>query len=417
VSAPAPVMSAAPPLDVERLRAEFPILKARVYGKPLVYLDNANTTQKPLAVIEATSRYYSEINANIHRSTHLLSEKATAAYEGAREKVRAFLNAAETAEIVFTRGTTEAVNLVAAGFGQGLVGPGDDVLVTGLEHHSNIVPWQLLCERTGASLRVLPIDDSGAWRLEELDRLLGPRTRIAAISHVSNALGTVNPVKIVIDAAHARGIPVLVDGAQAVPHMRVDVRALDGDFYAFSGHKMYGPTGIGALYGKKEWLAKLPPYQGGGDMIASVTFEKTTYNQLPWKFEAGTANIAGGVGLGAAVDWLTAVGLDAVAAHEHALLVRATESLRRIDGLTIVGTAREKAAVVSFVLDGVHPHDIGTILDQEGIAIRTGQHCAQPVMDRFGIPATARASFGLYNTMAEVDALVAGVKKVIEVFR
>jgi cysteine desulfurase/selenocysteine lyase len=416
VSAPAPVLSAAPPLDVERLRAEFPILKVRVHGKPLVYLDNANTTQKPIAVIEATSRYYSEINANIHRSTHLLSEKATEAYEGAREKVRSFLNAAEAKEIVFTRGTTEAVNLVASGFGQGLVGPGDEVLVTGLEHHSNIVPWQLLCGRTGATLRVLPIDDSGAWQLEELDRLLGPRTRIAAISHVSNALGTINPVKTVIDAAHARGIPVLVDGAQAVPHMKVDVRALDCDFYALSSHKMYGPTGIGALYGKKEWLGKLPPYQGGGDMIASVTFEKTTYNQLPWKFEAGTANIAGGVGLGAAVDWLTAVGLDAIAAHERALLVQATEGLRRIDDLTIVGTAREKAAVVSFVLEGVHPHDIGTILDQEGIAIRTGQHCAQPVMDRFGIPATARASFGLYNTKAEVDALVDGVKKVIEVF-
>ena len=416
MTAPATVLPVAPPLDVERLRAEFPILKARVHGKPLVYLDNANTSQKPLAVIEATSRYYAETNANIHRSTYLLSEKATAAYEGAREKVRGFLNAAETKEIVFTRGTTEAINLVASGFGQGLARPGDEVLVTGLEHHSNIVPWQLLCERTGASLRVLPIDDSGAWKLEELDRLLGPRTRIAAISHVSNALGTINHVKTVIDAAHARGIPVLVDGAQAVPHMKVDVRELDCDFYAFSSHKMYGPTGIGALYGKKEWLGKLPPYQGGGDMIASVTFEKTTYNQLPWKFEAGTANIAGGVGLGAAVDWLSAVGLDAIAAHERALLAQATEGLRRIDGLTIVGTAREKAAVVSFVLEGVHPHDIGTILDQEGIAIRTGQHCAQPVMDRFGIPATARASFGLYNTKAEVDTLVDGVKKVIEVF-
>ena len=416
MSAPAVAPAAAPPLDVERLRAEFPILETRVHGKPLVYLDNANTAQKPLAVIEATSRFYAETNANIHRSTHLLSEKATAAYEGARDTVRAFLNAAETSEIVFTRGTTESVNLVASSFGQAFVRAGDEILVTELEHHSNIVPWQLLCERSGASLKVLPIDDAGAWRLEKLDGLLSPKTRIAAVSHVSNALGTINPVKTVVDAAHARGIPVLVDGAQAVPHLPVDVRALDCDFYAFSGHKMYGPTGIGVLYGKKEWLSKMPPYQGGGDMIASVTFGKTTYNQLPWKFEAGTANIAGGAALGAAVDWLAAVGLEAIAEHEQALLLYATERLRELPGLTLVGTAPSKAAVVSFVLEGVHPHDIGTILDQDGIAIRTGQHCAQPVMDRFGVPATARASFGLYNTAKEIDALVAGVKKVIEVF-
>jgi cysteine desulfurase / selenocysteine lyase len=402
--------------DVERIRAEFPILSRRVHGKPLVYLDNANTTQKPRAVIDADRRYYQEENANIHRGTHWLSEKATEAYEGARAKVARFLGAASPKEVVFTRGTTEAINLVASSFSQAFLKAGDEILITGLEHHSNIVPWQLACERMGARLVVVPITDDGEVPVEEFEKRLSSRTRLAAVSHVSNALGTVNPVKTFITRAHAQGIPVLVDGAQAAPHLPIDVADLACDFYAISGHKMYGPTGIGALYGRQEWLEKLPPYQGGGDMISSVTFEKTTYNDLPWKFEAGTANIAGGIGLGVAVDWLTGVGLPAVAAHEHELLVHATRKLTSIAGLTIVGRAKEKAAVVSFVLEGVHPHDIGTILDREGIAIRTGHHCAQPVMDRLGLPATARASFGVYNTRAEVDALAEGLAKVREVF-
>ncbi len=403
--------------DVARLRAEFPILSRTVHGKPLVYLDNANTTQKPRAVIDSDRRYYEELNANIHRGTHWLSEKATEAYEGGRAKVARFLGAASPKEIVFTRGTTEAINLVASSFSQATFRAGDEVLITGLEHHSNIVPWQLACERTGARLVVVPITDDGEVAVEDFETRLSPRTKIAAVSHVSNALGTVNPVKQFIALAHARNVPVLVDGAQAAPHLPIDVQDLGCDFYAVSAHKMYGPTGIGALYGRTEWLERLPPYQGGGDMIASVTFEKTTYNELPWKFEAGTANIAGGIGFGVAVDWLSGVGLPAVAAHEHDLLLHATAKLAALPGLTIVGRAKEKAAVVSFVLENVHPHDIGTILDREGIAIRTGQHCAQPVMDRFGIPATARASFGLYNTREEVDALAAGLSKVSEMFR
>jgi cysteine desulfurase / selenocysteine lyase len=403
-------------LDVLRLRAEFPILSRTVHGKPLVYLDNANTTQKPRAVIDSDRRYYEELNANIHRGTHWLSEKATEAYEGSRAKVARFLGAASPKEIVFTRGTTEAINLVASSFSQAYLRAGDEVLITGLEHHSNIVPWQLACERTGARLVVVPITDDGEVPVQDFEARLTPRTKLAAVSHVSNALGTINPVKKFIALAHGRNVPVLVDGAQAAPHLPIDVKDLGCDFYAVSAHKMYGPTGIGALYGRKEWLEKLPPYQGGGDMIASVTFEKTTYNELPWKFEAGTANIAGGIGFGVAVDWLSGVGLSAVASHEHDLLVHATAKLSALPGLTIVGRAKEKAAVVSFVLENVHPHDIGTILDREGIAIRTGQHCAQPVMDRFGIPATARASFGLYNTREEVDALVAGLSKVSEMF-
>jgi cysteine desulfurase/selenocysteine lyase len=403
-------------LDVVRLRAEFPILSRTVHGKPLVYLDNANTTQKPRAVIDSDRRYYEELNANIHRGTHWLSEKATEAYEGSRAKVARFLGAASPKEIVFTRGTTEAINLVASSFSQAYLRAGDEVLITGLEHHSNIVPWQLACERTGARLVVVPITDDGEVPVQDFEARLTPRTKLAAVSHVSNALGTINPVKKFIALAHGRNVPVLVDGAQAAPHLPIDVKDLGCDFYAVSAHKMYGPTGIGALYGRKEWLEKLPPYQGGGDMIASVTFEKTTYNELPWKFEAGTANIAGGIGFGVAVDWLSGVGLSAVASHEHDLLVHATAKLSALPGLTIVGRAKEKAAVVSFVLENVHPHDIGTILDREGIAIRTGQHCAQPVMDRFGIPATARASFGLYNTREEVDALVAGLSKVSEMF-
>jgi cysteine desulfurase/selenocysteine lyase len=404
------------PYDVERLRAEFPILSRTVYGKPLVYLDNANTTQKPRAVIDSDRRYYEEENANIHRGTHWLSEKATEAYEGARAKVARFLGAASPKEIVFTRGTTEAINLVASSFSQAFLKAGDEILITGLEHHSNIVPWQLACERTGAKLVVVPITDEGEVPVDELEKRLTARTKLAALSHVSNALGTVNPVKTFIALAKARNVPVLVDGAQAAPHLPIDVKDLGCDFYAVSGHKMYGPTGIGALYGREAWLETLPPYQGGGDMISSVTFEKTTYNVLPWKFEAGTANIAGGIGFGVAADWLAGVGLAAVAAHEHDLLLYGTRQISAIPGVTIVGRAKEKAGVISFVLEGVHPHDIGTILDREGVAIRTGHHCAQPVMDRFGLPATARASFGLYNTRAEVDALVAALAKVRKVF-
>ncbi len=402
--------------DVETVRADFPILSRKVRGRPLVYLDSANTTQKPEAVIRASDRFYRETNANIHRSTYRLSEEATAAYEGAREKVRRFLNAASAREVVFTRGTTEAINLLASSFGRAFVKAGDEVLITGMEHHSNIVPWQLLCERTGARLRVLPIDDRGDLVLEELDALLTERTRILGVVHVSNALGTVNPVKEIVARAHAKGVPVLVDAAQSLPHLGVDVADLGCDFLAFSGHKIYGPTGIGVLWGKEEWLEKLPPYQGGGDMIASVSFEKTTYAELPARLEAGTGNLAGGVALGTALDYVTAIGLDRIAAHERALLAHATERLSEIPGLRIIGTAREKAGVVSFVLEDVHPHDVGTILDQEGICIRTGHHCAQPVMTRYDLPATARTSFGLYNTLEEVDALVAGLGKVREVF-
>ncbi|MBP7675327.1 MAG: cysteine desulfurase [Thermoanaerobaculia bacterium] len=402
--------------DVETVRADFPLLSRKVRGRPLVYLDSANTTQKPEAVIRASDRFYRETNANIHRSTYRLSEEATTAYEGAREKVRRFLNAASTREVVFTRGTTEAINLLASSFGQAFVKAGDEVLITGMEHHSNIVPWQLLCERTGARLRVLPIDDRGDLVLEELDALLTERTRILGVVHVSNALGTVNPVKEIVARAHAKGVPVLVDAAQSLPHLGVDVADLGCDFLAFSGHKVYGPTGIGVLWGKEEWLEKLPPYQGGGDMIASVSFEKTTYAELPARLEAGTGNLAGGVALGTALDYVTAIGLERIAAHERALLAHATERLSEIPGLRIVGTAREKAGVVSFVLEDVHPHDVGTILDQEGICIRTGHHCAQPVMARYDLPATARASFGLYNTIEEVDALAAGLGKVREVF-
>ena len=403
--------------DVAAIRRDFPILATKVYGKPLVYLDNAASAQKPLAVIDAERDVYEKCYANIHRGVHWLSVHATDAYDAAREKARAFLNAAEAREIVFVRGTTEAVNLVAQTFGRTRVGAGDEVLITGLEHHSNIVPWQMLCEEKGARLAVAPIDDAGDVDLDALERLLTPRTRIVSVAHLSNALGTVVPVRRIAELAHARGIPVFVDGAQAAPRMPVDVRELGCDFYAFSSHKIYGPTGVGVLYGRAELLDAMPPYQGGGDMIRSVTFEKTTYNDLPYKFEAGTPNIAGGIAFGAALDYVSAIGLDRIAAHEHDLLEYATESLLGVDGLRIVGTAREKAGVISFVLDGVHPHDIGTVLDREGVAMRTGHHCAQPVMDRFGLPATARASFGLYNTRGEVDALVAAIHKVIGMFR
>ena len=403
--------------DLARIRRDFPILARSVRGKPLVYLDNAATTQKPNAVIDRVVRYYREENSNVHRGVHYLSEIATAAYEAARTTVKLALNARDEKEIIFTRGTTEAINLVVSSWGGTNVRQGDEVLISAIEHHSNIVPWQLLCDSKGATLRVIPVDDAGDLILEEYEKLLTPRTRIVAIGHASNALGTINPIKRMIAMAHANGSLVLIDGAQGVPHLRVDVRDLDCDFYAFSGHKVYGPTGIGALYGKQALLEAMPPYQAGGDMILSVSFEKTTYNALPYKFEAGTPNIEGVVGLAAALDYVESLGVDNIAAHEHDLLVYATDSLSALPGLRIIGTAKEKASVVSFTLEGVHPHDIGTILDQEGIAIRTGHHCAQPLMMRFNVPATGRASFGLYNTREEVDALVSGLRKVIEVFR
>ena len=402
--------------DVARWREDFPILKQTVHGKPLVYVDNAATSQKPASVIDCENRYYTTLNANVHRGIHLLSQRATDAFEAAREKVRAFINAADTKEIVFTRGTTEAINLVAQSYGHSRFRAGDEVLVTEMEHHSNIVPWQLLCEQTGARLRVVPIDDAGVLRMNELEALVNPRTRLVAIAHVSNALGTVNPVRRIIELAHAVGAPVLVDGAQAAPHLKVDVRALDCDFYTFSGHKLYGPTGIGVLYGKFALLDAMPPYQGGGDMISRVTFEKTSYNAVPFKFEAGTPNIAGTIGLAAAIDYVEAIGLDAIAAHENDLLDYATRRADELSGLTLIGTARDKASILSFTLEGIHPHEIGTILDQRGIAIRTGHHCAMPVMDHFGVPATARASFALYNTRNEVDALIEGIREVQALF-
>lgn len=406
-----------PAFDVAKVRGDFPILARQVNGHPLVYLDNAATTQKPRAVLDRIDRYYTSENSNVHRGVHFLSELATAAFEGARERVRAFLGAAETKEIIFTRGTTEGINLVARSFVAPTLREGDEVLISAIEHHSNIVPWQLICREKGAKLRVAPIDDRGEVILEEYGKLLSDRTRIVALVHVSNALGTVNPIGEMIVMAHERGIPVLVDGAQAVPHLPVDVKALDADFYVFSGHKVFGPTGIGVLYGKREHLEAMPPWQGGGDMILSVTFEETTFNALPYKFEAGTPNIGGAVGLGAALDYLGGLGIDGIAAYEHQLLEYATAQLETIPGLRIIGTSPAKASVISFVLEGVHPHDVGTIVDQQGVAIRTGHHCAQPVMKRFGIPATARASLALYNTREDVDALVAALGRVTEVFR
>jgi len=403
--------------DVLRIRQDFPILKRKIRGKSLVYLDNAASSQKPKAVIDAITRLYSEDYANVHRGVHELSQRSTEAYEGARLKVRRFINAGSEREIIFVRGATEAVNLVAQTYGRVQVRAGDEVLITTMEHHSNIVPWQILCEEKGAHLRVAPINDRGELILDELEKLLGPKTRLLALAHVSNALGTINPVREIIRMAHQRDVPVLLDGAQAVPHMAIDVRELDVDFYAFSSHKMFGPSGVGVLYGKEALLEAMPPYQSGGDMISSVSFEKTTYNRLPYKFEAGTPNIADVVGLGAAIDYLDRIGMEAITAYEHELLDYGTQALSEIPGLELVGTAREKAAVLSFTLEGVHPHDVGTILDQDGIAVRTGHHCAQPVMDRFGIPATARASLAFYNTKAELDLLVAGIHKVTEVFR
>jgi cysteine desulfurase/selenocysteine lyase len=406
---PLPARAAAGAIDVERLRADFPILQREVHGQPLVYLDNAATTQKPRQVLEALTRYYTTHNANVHRGVHLLSQLATDEYEAAREKVRAFFNARDVREIVFTRNSTEGINLVARSFGAARVREGDDVVISAMEHHSNIVPWQMLCAAVGARLKVAPIDDRGELLLEELAALVGPRTRIVAVAHMSNALGTINPVDEIVRIAHRQGAAVLLDGSQAAYHMPVDVEALGCDFYVATGHKLYGPTGIGVLYGRAALLEELPPFLGGGDMIRSVTFERSTWNDLPHKFEAGTPDIAGAVGLGAALDFISAVGMAAIEAHERDLLEYATGVMSEVRGLRIIGTARRKASVLSFVLDGIHPHDIGTIVDRSGVAIRTGHHCAQPVMERFGVPATARASFAMYNTREEVDTLARAV--------
>ena len=404
------------PIHVERIRNDFPILHQQIHGKPLVYLDNAATTHKPRAVIDALTNYYSNDNSNVHRGVHLLSQRATRAYENARKKTAKFINAEDPNEIIFVRGATEGINLVAHSFGRCCVGKGGEVLVTAMEHHSNIVPWQILCEEIGATLRVAPMNKDGELSLDEFEKLLTSKTQLVAVVQMSNSLGTINPVKEIIDRAHAKDAAVLIDGAQAAPHIKIDVQALDCDFYTFSSHKMYGPMGIGAVYGKREILETMPPYQGGGDMIASVTFEETKYNSVPHKFEAGTPNVAGAIGFGAAIDYVEAVGLSAIAAHENDLVEYTTEQLLSIPGIRIIGTAKNKAGIVSFVMDGVHPHDIGTILDREGVAIRTGHHCTQPVMEFFGVPATSRASFAMYNTRSEVDALIAAIDKVKEVF-
>ena len=402
--------------DVEKVREDFPVLKQTIHAKPLVYLDSAATAQKPFVVIDAIRKFHEVDCANIHRGVHELSQRSTAAYEETRGKAKRFLNARSRSEVIFVRGTTEGINLVASTWGRQNVSKGDEIIISALEHHSNIVPWQMLCEEMDATLRVIPMNDRGELILEEYEKLLGPRTRLVAVGHVSNALGTINPVRAIIDMAHRVGALALIDGAQAAPHMKIDVGQLDADFYTFSGHKVFGPTGIGVLYGKAKLLDAMPPYQGGGDMIRTVTFEKTTYNEVPYKFEAGTPNIAGGIGMGAALDYVTNLGLDRIAAYEHELLVYGTQLLSRIPGLRMIGTAREKAAVLSFVIDGIHPHDIGTVLDRMGIAVRTGHHCAQPVMDWFRIPATTRASLAFYNTTSELDALADGLRKVKEVF-
>jgi cysteine desulfurase/selenocysteine lyase len=416
-SAARPASAASPPaLDPERIREEFPILAREVGGKPLVYLDSAATTQKPRRVIEAVTRYYETCNSNVHRGVHRLSVEATEAYEGAREKMRAFLGARETAEIVWVRGTTEGINLVAQSWGRTRIGPGDEIVVTEMEHHSNIVPWQILCQQTGATLKVAPIADDGSLPIEPLESMIGERTRVVAFVHASNALGTVNPVREICEIARAAGAITVVDGAQATAHLPVDVTEIGCDFYACSGHKMFGPTGIGALYGRREHFESMPPWMGGGDMISNVTFRETTYNELPFRFEAGTPNIAGAVGLGAAIDFLEGLGPEAIRALEQDLLDAATAALDAVPGLRIVGRAPEKSAVVSFVLEGVHPHDVGTLLDARGIAVRTGHHCAQPVMQRFKVPATTRASLSVYNTRADVEALVEGLDEVLRLF-
>ena len=406
----------APAFDVERVRRDFPILNTMVNGHLLVYLDSAASAQRPLQVLRAVENYETHSHANVHRGVHALSQAATAAYEGARERVRRFINAGSTREIIFTRGTTEAINLVAQSWARNRLKPGDEILITALEHHANIVPWQMVCEQTGCTLKVAPINRRGELEFDAYLTLLGPRTRLVAVAHVSNALGTILPVERIIAAAHAAGALVLIDGAQAVPHARVDVRSLGADFYTFSGHKLYGPTGIGVLYGREEVLTAMPPWQGGGDMILTVSFEKTTYNDLPWKFEAGTPNMSGAVGLAAAMDYVETLGIDAIAAHEAQLLELATAALTRIPGIELIGTAARKAAVLSFTMKGVHAHDLGTILDSQGVAVRTGHHCAMPVMTFFGVPATARASFGCYNTAGEVGSLVSALLKAREVF-
>ncbi len=402
--------------DVTTLRKDFPILSTTVYGKPLVYLDNAATTQKPNAVLDIQNIYYREQNSNIHRGVHHLSEVATFEYEKARGKVKNFINAADNKEVIFTKGTTDSINLVAQSFGKTFLNAGDEVIISTMEHHSNIVPWQMICEEQNANLRIIPMNDDGELVIEEFEKLLSPKTKIVSVVYISNSIGTINPIKQIIELAHRNGSTVLIDGAQAVAHIPVDVRALDCDFFAFSGHKIFGPTGIGVLYGKAALLDQMKPYQGGGDMIRSVTFEKTTYNDLPYKFEAGTPNIVGGIGLGAAIDYIHIIGLNAISRYEHELLDYGTEILSHVSGLRLIGTAKSKASILSFVLDNAHPHDIGTILDREGIAIRTGHHCTQPVMKRFGIPATARASISFYNTKEELDALVRGIAKVSEIF-
>jgi cysteine desulfurase/selenocysteine lyase len=401
--------------DVEAVRSQFPVLSQRPYGKRLAFLDSGATSQKPQGVIDAVSRFYSQDNSNVHRGVYDLAERATAAFEGARQKIARYIRA-DPREVIFTRGTTEGVNLVAQTYGRAHVGPGDEILLTGMEHHSNIVPWQMLAAEKGARLVVVPVDDRGEVHLADFERLIGPRTRMVAVTQVSNALGTVNPVKEIVGIAHARGVPVLVDGAQAMPHMKVDVRDLDADFYVFSGHKMFGPTGIGVLHGKAKILEAMAPWQGGGDMILSVSFEGTRFNTIPYRFEAGTPDAAGAIGLGAAVDWLEGLDREGAEAHERDLLASATRRLEEIPGLRIIGTAPGKAAVISFVMDGVHPHDVGTILDREGVAVRAGHHCAQPLMERFGVPATVRASFALYNTREDVDQLVLGLHRVREMF-
>ena len=402
--------------DVARIREDFPLLKQTVNGKALVYLDNAATSQKPQSVIDALVRYYTTVNSNVHRGVHTLSQLATDDYEAARSKASKFINAAEDHELIYVRGTTEGINLVAQTFGRQNIGQGDEIIISCLEHHSNIVPWQILCEEKGAQLKIVPINDSGELLIDEYEKLLSPRAKLVSIVHQSNALGTINPMEAIIEMAHSRGVPVLVDGAQSVPHMAIDVQQMGCDFFVFSAHKLFGPTGIGILYGKSEYLNAMPPYQAGGEMIRSVSFEKTTYNVLPHKFEAGTPNIAGAIGMGAAIDYLNDLGMEKINSYEKELLDYGTDCLSRIDRLQIIGTAKDKGGILSFVLGDIHPHDIGTILDTEGIAIRTGHHCAQPVMQRFGIPATARASLAFYNTKAEIDSLVEGIDRVLEVF-
>lgn len=412
-------LSAASPtseFDVERIRGDFPILRETVNGKPLVYLDNAATSQKPAVVIDTIKTYYETSNANIHRGVHHLSVKATDAYERARATMQRFLGASRPEELVFVRSATEAINLVAQTWGRANLNRGDEIIISHLEHHSNIVPWQLLCEQTGAVLRIAPINDAGELMLDEFEKLLNEKTKFVSMAHVSNALGTINPVRQIVDLAHACGAKVMLDGAQAAPHLAINVRDLDCDFYTVTGHKMFAPTGIGILFGKHDLLEAMPPYQGGGEMILSVTFEKTVYNKVPHKFEAGTPDISGAIGLGAAAQYISAIGMDFIASHEHDLLEYGTQKLQEIPGLTLIGTARNKAAILSFTIEGVHPHDAGTILDLEGIAVRTGHHCAQPTMERYGITATTRASLALYNTKQEIDALILGVRKVIEVF-